>query len=377
MVKTQNKIKPSWHYPRADLAQKYLKTFDIGLSSARGLFARRRMGKTEFLRKDLEPLAATSGYLVAYANFWDNKDAPEAALVMALARALEPTGLKALLAKVKSPLKKVKASGKGPAGIEGTFEAELNLEDAAATVKLADLLAHFDERSKPLLLLLDEAQVLARIEHSGFAHALRAALDVRKETIKVIFAGSAETTLRQMFGRPNEPFYNWAPLEPFPLLGDDFVLHCTDQVNALARQVLTIDEARQAFAELNRTPEFFRRFLEEYVVNQFDGFAVALANTKAKVYSDEQYVKLWSNLNVSDQIVLTMLAQGVEDLHSIASLAKLGEAMGKTADHNVPSNALKRLYKEQLVGRLSHGEYRFEDEGLADWVRRRAAARQR
>jgi hypothetical protein len=40
-------------------------------------------------------------------------------------------------------------------------------------------------------------------------------LDIRKQTIKVVFAGSSESSLRRMFGRATEPFYNWAPIEPF------------------------------------------------------------------------------------------------------------------------------------------------------------------
>ena len=46
-----------WHFPRPLLAEDYLATFARGLTSARGLFARRRMGKTEFLEKDLMPAA--------------------------------------------------------------------------------------------------------------------------------------------------------------------------------------------------------------------------------------------------------------------------------------------------------------------------------
>jgi hypothetical protein len=44
-----------WHYPRPELASKYLQVFDVGLSSARALFAKRRMGKSEFLEQDLIP----------------------------------------------------------------------------------------------------------------------------------------------------------------------------------------------------------------------------------------------------------------------------------------------------------------------------------
>ena len=50
-------------------------------------------------------------------------------------------------------------------------------------------------------LILDEAQVHTAVAHSDLAHSLRAALNVRKQTIKDIFAGSSESSLRRMFGR--------------------------------------------------------------------------------------------------------------------------------------------------------------------------------
>jgi hypothetical protein len=59
----------------------------------------------------------------------------------------------------------------------------------------------FDSADRRLLLILDEAQVLASPAHSDLAHSLRAALDIRKQTLKVGFAGSSESSLRRMFGR--------------------------------------------------------------------------------------------------------------------------------------------------------------------------------
>jgi hypothetical protein len=55
-----------WHYARPLLAKKYLDLFEIRLTSARGLFSRRRMGKTEFLKKDFIPAAEKTGYIVVY-----------------------------------------------------------------------------------------------------------------------------------------------------------------------------------------------------------------------------------------------------------------------------------------------------------------------
>lgn len=76
------------------------------------------------------------------------------------------------------------------------------------SISFFNTVVFFDKSRDIIILIIDEAQVLAYEENSKFAHALRAALDIRKEHIKVIFAGSSENTLRKMFGMPSEPFYN-------------------------------------------------------------------------------------------------------------------------------------------------------------------------
>lgn len=359
----------AWHYPRQALAQRYLSAFDLGLESARGIFAKRRMGKTEFLTKDLIPAAAKAGYLTAYANLWDNRDNPALALIEALSLAFEPQGMDKLLRGLKTPIKKIKASGK-VAGMEGGLEAELSDAVTPGSV-LTTLLRKFDKSGKKLLLTIDEAQVLAGAAHTSFAHALRAALDVRKESIKVIFAGSSENTLRRMFARASEPFYNWASLEPFELLSRDFVEAMAAKVNALCRYPLTEKAALTAFAELNNTPDFFRRFLTQYMLHAQQGARAALNATKEQVFNDVAFINYWKSLLPADKEILKMLAEGGLDLHGKLARTRLGAALGLDApvSLNTPQQALKRLQADTVVTRLDHGEYCFEDDAFAQWVR--------
>lgn len=357
-----------WHFARPDLAQGYLEQFQLGLSSARGLFARRRMGKTEFLTKDLLPLAERTGYLVAYVNLWDDRPAPETALVAALAEAVEPVGFKNFLKKLTPTPSKVKASA-GVKGIaEGTVEAEF--KSGAAGKSLRSVLKVFDRRGKTLLLVIDEAQVLAKDVHADFAHALRAALDVRKESVKVVFAGSSETTLRKMFASPTAPFYNWAPLEPFPLLDEEFVAFLVKQMNAIAKNQLTLKQGNAAFAALNRTPEFFRRFIGQYLTNPFDGVPAAIEDTQRKVFSDVHFVRAWKELNPADSAVLWLIAHGQTELHGAEALARIKAHTGKVATKNTVGHALRRLQEANIVTRLALGDYQFEDEAFGEFVRR-------
>ncbi|MGF6971480.1 hypothetical protein OKW43_008575 [Paraburkholderia sp. WC7.3g] len=370
-MKPHETLEPDpWHFARPELAEAYLQAFSLKLSSARGLFARRRMGKTEFLRRDLLPAALERGYLVAYTNLWDNRSSPDAALIAALTEALAPQGVKAVLTKIGKPVRKLKASAKVP-GVEGSLQAELGSADADSATALRAVLRQLDKQKRSLLLVIDEAQVLARADHGDFAHALRAALDIRKDRIKVIFAGSSETTLREMFARASEPFYNWAALEPFPLLGDEFVAFTIKLMNSMARQRLTLEQGKLAFDELHRTPEFFKRFVERYMLYQPHGNEAALAHTKASVFSDDHFLRQWSELNLADQAVITMLARGETDLHGAAGLARLSAATGKSATKNTAAQALRRLQSQSFVTRLAVGDYRIEDEAFAEWVRRR------
>ncbi len=360
-----------WHFARPELAQKYLRTFEIGLISAQALFAPRRMGKSEFLEQDLIPAAQKAGLLTAYLNLWDAREHPRGALIGALARARSLRGLSALIRKLKSPLKKVKASAKITGIAEGSLEAEITEDPKITGPALSDLLRSFDRPDRKLLLVLDEAQVLASPAHSDLTHSLRAGLDIRKQTIKVIFAGSSESSLRRMFGRATEPFYNWAPIEPFERLGAEFVTAMTHKVNQLSRYPLSEREALRAFEALKRTPEFFRRYLQRYLAYAELGSRAALDDTLAHVFSDSGYRTAWGRRLPADRAVLRALAHGMTDLHSLAARRRLGDelGLGKTAPLDTPKNALRRLQKEEIVVKLEYGRYQIQDEGFVEWLR--------
>jgi hypothetical protein len=367
-------MKPSnhWHFPRPKLAQAYLQSFELGLSAARGLFARRRMGKTEFLKQDFIPAAQAAGYVAVYVNLWEQRSDPGRALVAALYEAIEPTGFAKVLERLKHPVKKVKASGKLPGVGEGAIEAEFAEDKATfAGSVLREAMRSFDKTKIKVVLLIDEAQVLAREENTEFAHALRAALDVRKERIKVLFAGSSEATLRRMFGRPSEPFYNWAALEPFELLSRDFVEAMVEKVAAISRHPLGVVDALKVYEELKRTPEFFRTFLDRYLTHPFDGIEGALEFTKKSLHSGELFQRQWNELLPADKAVLALIAGDGSDIYGKRSRDAVARGLGlsKTVDNSVVQNALRRLSDKALVTSLARGRYQIEDEAFADWIR--------
>jgi hypothetical protein len=363
-----------WHFARPELAARYLQAFDLGLVSARGLFARRRMGKSEFLKHDLLPAARAAGWLGAYTNLWDDTDHPGQAIAAAILSAAQPRGLERFWDELSTPVRKLKAGGKLPMGVEGSVELDLAEKEKLAVPAIQAALLAADKARKRLVLVLDEAQVLAGPEHRQVAHSLRAGLDIRKAGIKVLFAGSSEAALREMFSRASAPFYNWAPVEPFPLLGQEFVFSTVAQVRRLAKRPLSLADAQHAFATLKETPEFFRWFVERYLLYQEQGTEAALRHTLARVHDDTGYARTWKELGRSDRAVLLLAARGVQDLYGAAALKQLRELLGTDeVTASVPRTSLRRLTgpKMQAMARVDHGTYRFEDQEFEAWVRSR------
>jgi hypothetical protein len=361
----------SWHFARPELAGHHLQAFDLGLVSATALHARRRMGKTEFLTKDLMPAAEKKGYAVGYCNLWQEDQHPADAIAEAITACSAPQhALAKVGAKLEKPVSTLKISGKLGSLVEGGAELGFKDHEKASATKLRSAFSVFDKSKNIGLLLIDEAQILADKKHGSVEKALRALLDTRKDRLKVIFTGSSEDRLRTMFGAEDKAFYNWARVEPLPLLGDEFVRDLTRRANTLTTMKLQLDDTSRAFDALKKVPELFRRFLSQYLGNAFDGVNRAIETCKQTVYAEEGFSKRWNRLLPADRAVLKLVAFDEGDLHGSKSLVVIGRALGlgRPADRSVPQNALKRLRESQILIRTGKGLYRFEDETFEDWV---------
>jgi hypothetical protein len=361
-----------WHFARPELAEHYLRALDLGLISASALHARRRMGKTEFLTQDLSPAARRHGYAIGYCNLWQEDQNPAAAIAAAIVACSSPRNLVGKVrARLRVPVSTLKIAGKVSGMAEGS--AEIGLKDSAESglETLRSAFAGFDRSRNKGLLLVDEAQVLADKRYRSLERALRAALDTRKDQLKVIFTGSSEDRLRTMFGAEDKAFYNWARVEPLPLLGAEFVRELTRRANVLTTMKLSQKDTSRAFEAFKGVPELFRRFLSQYLANAFDGVDSAIEKCKQTVYLEEGFASRWERMLPADRLVLHAVAAGETDLHGAWSLAKIGKALelGRPAHRSVPQNALRRLRDRQVLIQSDTGVYRFEDETFGEWVR--------
>ncbi|CDQ10972.1 conserved protein of unknown function [Acidithiobacillus ferrivorans] len=283
--------KDPWHYPRTALADQYLKTLGIGLSKSLVLFAQRRMGKTEFLRKDLLPAAEMAGYITIYVSLWESREDPKSVLLDAIRKAAEGEGIiSGVWRRLSRPESKI-----GVGTNASTVGAQASCEQGTAKVSdhLLDLRQWMNtlaEKKKPTLLLVDEIQTLADEKRYGaLVAALRSGLDKHGDQIKAVFTGSSSEGLRRMFQMEKAPFFQFSHRIPFPQLGPEFVQHMLRAfANATQRQ-LNEAEAWQAFTDLALVPEHFRLMMANMVQLGSTDIAAALEDVKTAIQESAEY----------------------------------------------------------------------------------------
>ena len=132
-----------------------------------------------------------------------------------------------------------------------------------------------------------------------------------------------------------------------------------------------MDDAFKAFAALKETPEFFRWYIERFLMYQQQGPEQALQYTSARVHDDTGYVRIWKELGRADRAVLLLAARGVQYLYSAPALKQLQELLDSPdVTASAPRTSIRRLTgaRLQLMARVDHGAYRFEDLEFQTWV---------
>ena len=134
-----------WHFPRRELAEQILGMFESGLSSALVFFAPRRMGKTEFLCKDIAPLAEQNKWKVFYFSFLDvGKNA-----TTEFTKAITTFAMNEGAMKADNLLKRISKVGGGAGGIR----ADIELTDPVYTQKtMKEVIDLLCKKGKILLL---------------------------------------------------------------------------------------------------------------------------------------------------------------------------------------------------------------------------------
>lgn len=369
------KLNDIWHFPRAELAAAYLGLLSTGLVVSTTIFAPRRTGKTSFLREDLAPAARAAGFNVAYIDLWQTRLSPGAAITRGLEEALEPQTLQQrAMSALQTPLKRIKAKAS-----VGEVNAELEVDLADKKKQATELALHIDDLIKelvkrsPLLMLVDEAQELARNKDNELlSTALRTAITKHRDRIRVVFTGSSRTRLAHVFSNSDAPLYSvGAAIQNFPLLDQGFVVFVAQKFESATQRQMDLDLAWHEFQQFRQQPEPFLSAVVATMMDPALSLQMACQREHAELDHAENHEGTWAQLDTLQKQLLILLADNpAAKPFSKATLARLAKSMG-IASLDAPSVqfALRRLSEKTIAAKSARGTYVFENDAFERWVR--------
>ncbi|MDP5240982.1 hypothetical protein Q9Q94_15680 [Uliginosibacterium sp. 31-16] len=346
-----------WHYPRTALADSVLMAFDSGLSHALTMFAPRRMGKTEFLLKDIAPRAEEHGWRVFYHSFMTDGD--EAGEVFRLSLAEFAAGrmkswLKPLTARVSAELLGVKA--------------EFASQPASPQHSLTEIVQALASAGKTILLL-DEAQILTRLpRNEELLGGLRTGLDINKDQLKVLFTGSSREGLRRMFSEARAPFFHFGTNIELPTLERGFCVHLAEAYRRSTGRPLDEWRLWEEFEAMGHVPGRLRAVVEAMVLNAELTLAEAVALKVHDIHDEVQYAKILKALPLLDRLVLQAVLASAP-LFAEDTRTRIGITLGSPPPSTTAvQSAAERLLRDELITRRERGQYEISDPGFAQWL---------
>jgi len=365
-----------WHYPRTELAERTFALIEQRLANALVLFGPRRIGKTEFLIRDLGPLAEKAGHRVVYASFWQSPLSPVATLLTALHEGLRKRGLAGQLQRLAEgfgPKLKIgaKLTGVGEAGAEIDLAGLKGTPPSDMLLLIDQLLGRLAHKKKPTVLMLDEVQELAaEAANRPLVAALRTSLDKRRDGLAVVFTGSNRDALSAMFSDKQAPFFHFATSIELEPLGRPFVVHLLAAFQRATGEKLDLAVALAAFEALHRNPFFFRKLLELLLPETKRDIPAALARFRSGLVANLGYDRLWLSLNAIQRALAYTLARGAQMPFSETNRVEIGRLSGATPPTIAQTQtALRRLMRLGIVTRMDGNvAYIFDDPELARWI---------
>ena len=287
-----------WHFPRPEFTEQVLSTLTQGPAQALTLFAPRRTGKTEFLLKDLAPLAEEREHPVIYASFWQTPFSPLGVLLYELETWLAGAGFHERMRSAATALAPKLRLSAAPLGVG--VEAEVDLSALrgrppdSLLLHLDGLLERVSRRGRPAILLLDEVQELARRpENEALVAALRTSLDRRSDRLRVVFTGSSREGLAAMFSARTAPFFHFASQIGLPVLGDGFVHHLMGAFRTASGRTLPPAEMLAAFGQMRRSPFVFRTLLDVLLHDPALTVEAAMDEVRSRIAASLDYSRVW------------------------------------------------------------------------------------
>jgi uncharacterized protein len=368
-------IYEQWHFARPALVASYLALLRDGPGDPIALQSPRRWGKTTFLQMEVMPAARAHGYLPVYIDVWQHRDDVLAAINYGLQEAIDDLEVPAttLGKRLKTRISKI---GLASASIE-LAEEPARQRPGSPFLLIDWLLKTLVRRARrPVLLLLDEIQELAVARNSeSVVSALRAALGKSRRSVRVIFTGSSQDRLAELFSRSRAALYEGANLLSFPALGPDFLEFVVAHARKRFRKPIPVAELAAAFERFQHQPRALIDLVFLYVSGDATSFKAVLNQRIEHLLASEQFDGIVRRLTALQRLICDRLVAG-DDVSSAGAQRAYAHALGtRTVSPGSIHRALQSLIELHVLTKPggTRGHYSFDDPMFREWLSRAAA----
>ena len=364
-------IYDQWHFARPALTKHYMTHLLEGTGDPIALQSPRRWGKTTFLLSEIKPEAEARGLLPVYIDVWQNRDNALSAINYGLSEALDDLQVpnSTVGKRLKTKVGKVSLAG---VGVE--FGEEPSRKAPTDPYLLVDWLLKSLIRAarRPVLLLFDEVQELG-VAKDGEAviSALRSAITKSKSSVRVIFTGSNQDRLRELFSRSHAALYEGASLLNFPHLEADFLKFVAGHIRDRLHRRVTLAELLDAFERFAYQPRLLIDLVLLYASSNAKSFTSLLDDRTERAFTDETFKPLYEGLTSLQQAIIRRLLTHAE-ISSQEARALYAEALDRPSiSPGSVSDALKSLIDAQVLTKpAGSGGYAIADPLFERWLKK-------
>jgi hypothetical protein len=367
-----NLIYEQWHFRRPRLAASYLSMLLDGPGDPIALQSPRRWGKTTFLLTEIATAASKAGFLPVYIDVWQNRADVLSAINYGLQEALDDLEVprSTVGKRLRTTVSKLNVA---TLGLELGEEPTRKRPDSPYLLVDWLLKTLVRRSSRPVLLLCDEIQELAITKDSeAIVSALRAAITKSRPSVRVIFTGSNQDRLGELFTRSRAALYESASILAFPRLGDDFLAFVSAHAFKSFKRRIPVAELREAFERFQYQPRALIDLVFLYVSGDRPSFRSVLNARIEAMLNSELFQPVWDALAPLQKQICRRLAAG-GDVSSAEARKAYSDALARNSiSPGSISDALRALVDGHVLSKPpgSHGGYTFDDPLFREWLTR-------